>query len=266
MLLLPPCSRRGTTETEARTPESANFRGDLPRHFRVVVEEFRTWANFEIVQALHERELKGWTHYGRLGHQSEKQLEGLDDCADRGEADEEPAAQEGAAEASGNNAEHRDRVAERRIRPYRRERRRTLSRPNSPHHSFELKTRTRHQLWGVGTLLGGTGDLDGSFDVGTVFNLDAGTPDISGQLAATTEFDALTGLDFPFHGADDQHALPFYFSLDIGLGSDRQCVCGNQDAATDLTVHPQILPGMDFALDANRATQRGWRNLFRHNG
>lgn len=32
----------------------------------VVIEETRAWANFEVVEALHETELKDWSRYGRI--------------------------------------------------------------------------------------------------------------------------------------------------------------------------------------------------------
>ncbi len=55
------------------------FRRKLLRHFQVVVEETRAWANFELVEAMHSREQDDWTRFGRLRHQWEKRYRDPDD-------------------------------------------------------------------------------------------------------------------------------------------------------------------------------------------
>ena len=48
------------------------FRLQFLRHFQVMVEETRAWANFELVEALHSREQGDWARFGRLRHQWER--------------------------------------------------------------------------------------------------------------------------------------------------------------------------------------------------
>jgi hypothetical protein len=48
------------------------FRRALLRHFQVVLEETRAWANFELIEAMHAREQDDWAHFGRLRHRWEK--------------------------------------------------------------------------------------------------------------------------------------------------------------------------------------------------
>jgi hypothetical protein len=52
--------------------EKVGFRRELLTEFRVVVEENRAWANFELTEAMHEREERDWVSFGRLRHQWEK--------------------------------------------------------------------------------------------------------------------------------------------------------------------------------------------------
>jgi len=50
------------------------FRRELLAEFRVVVEETRAWANFEVVETIHGREERDWFRFGRLHRQWEKKL------------------------------------------------------------------------------------------------------------------------------------------------------------------------------------------------
>jgi hypothetical protein len=50
------------------------FRREVLAEFRVVVEETRAWANFELVETMHDREERDWVRFGRLRHQWEKKL------------------------------------------------------------------------------------------------------------------------------------------------------------------------------------------------
>jgi hypothetical protein len=42
------------------------------RHFQVVIEETRCWANFEIAEVMYSREQHDWTKFGRLRQRWEK--------------------------------------------------------------------------------------------------------------------------------------------------------------------------------------------------
>ena len=50
-----------------------SLRREFLNHFQVVMEETRAWANFEITEAMHQREQDDWARFGRLRHQWEKQ-------------------------------------------------------------------------------------------------------------------------------------------------------------------------------------------------
>ena len=54
--------------------EELGFRGELLREFRVVVEETRAWANFELIETMQDREERDWARFGRLRYQQEKKL------------------------------------------------------------------------------------------------------------------------------------------------------------------------------------------------
>jgi len=54
--------------------EKLGFRRELLREFRVVVEETRAWANFELLETMHDREERDWVRFGRLRHEWEKKL------------------------------------------------------------------------------------------------------------------------------------------------------------------------------------------------
>jgi hypothetical protein len=49
-----------------RELERFGIRRRVSKKFQVIVEETRAEVNFELVDRLHERELKDWTHFGRL--------------------------------------------------------------------------------------------------------------------------------------------------------------------------------------------------------
>jgi hypothetical protein len=55
------------------------FRREVLRHFRVVVEETRAWANFEVAEVMDSREQKDWARFGRQRHQFERQYRDPDD-------------------------------------------------------------------------------------------------------------------------------------------------------------------------------------------
>src|SRR5208282_1184581 len=63
----------------ARLQEFPFLRREFLRHFQVMVEETRAWANFELVGVLHTREQEDWTRFGRLRHQWEKRYRDPDD-------------------------------------------------------------------------------------------------------------------------------------------------------------------------------------------
>ena len=50
------------------------FRRQLVQHFQVIIEETRAWANFELTEALCDREERDWARYGRLRRRWEKQF------------------------------------------------------------------------------------------------------------------------------------------------------------------------------------------------
>jgi hypothetical protein len=50
------------------------FRRELLAEFRVVVEETRAWANFEVLETMHDREERDWVRFGRLHREWEKKL------------------------------------------------------------------------------------------------------------------------------------------------------------------------------------------------
>jgi len=54
--------------------EKLGFRREPLKEFRVVVEETRAWANFELVETMHDREERDWFRFGRLRRQWEKKL------------------------------------------------------------------------------------------------------------------------------------------------------------------------------------------------
>jgi hypothetical protein len=56
------------------------FRRQLVRHFQVMVEETRAWANFELTATLHEREERDWARYGRLRNRWVKRLRDPNDA------------------------------------------------------------------------------------------------------------------------------------------------------------------------------------------
>ncbi|HLN00705.1 MAG TPA: hypothetical protein VK335_15565 [Bryobacteraceae bacterium] len=57
------------------------FRHGHLRGVQVLVEETRTWANFELLGVMHDREQNDWTRFGRLRRQWEKRYEDPDDMA-----------------------------------------------------------------------------------------------------------------------------------------------------------------------------------------
>jgi hypothetical protein len=48
------------------------FRREFLKHFQVVIEETRCWANFEIAEVMHSREQHDWAKFGRLRQRWEK--------------------------------------------------------------------------------------------------------------------------------------------------------------------------------------------------
>jgi hypothetical protein len=55
-----------------RLQELPFLRREFLNHFQVVMEETRAWANFEITEAMHQREQDDWARFGRLRHRWEK--------------------------------------------------------------------------------------------------------------------------------------------------------------------------------------------------
>jgi hypothetical protein len=49
--------------------------------WRVTLEETRAWANFEVVEILHQREEREWVGFGRIRQRSEKPSESPADMA-----------------------------------------------------------------------------------------------------------------------------------------------------------------------------------------
>ncbi len=49
--------------------------------WRATLEETRAWANFEVVEVLHQREEREWLRFSRLRQRAEKQSEPPDDVA-----------------------------------------------------------------------------------------------------------------------------------------------------------------------------------------
>lgn len=62
-----------------RLQEFPFFRRDLLKHFQLVVEETRAWANFEVAEVMHSREQNDWTRFGRLRQRWEKRYSDPDD-------------------------------------------------------------------------------------------------------------------------------------------------------------------------------------------
>ena len=50
------------------------FRRQIVRHFQIVIEESRAWANFELTLTLLGREERDWARYRRIRRQWEKRL------------------------------------------------------------------------------------------------------------------------------------------------------------------------------------------------
>ena len=51
------------------------LKGEISTALQVTLEETRAWANFEVIERLHEREEKDWARFGRLRLQWEKKVE-----------------------------------------------------------------------------------------------------------------------------------------------------------------------------------------------
>jgi len=49
--------------------------------WRATLEETRAWANFEVIEVLHQREEREWLRFSRLRQRAEKQSERPDDVA-----------------------------------------------------------------------------------------------------------------------------------------------------------------------------------------
>jgi hypothetical protein len=55
-----------------RFQEFPFFSREFLKHFQVVIQETRSWANFEIAEAMHQREQDDWARFGRLRQRWEK--------------------------------------------------------------------------------------------------------------------------------------------------------------------------------------------------
>jgi hypothetical protein len=62
-----------------RLQEFPFFRREFLGEFRVMVEETRAWANFDMLETMHGRELDDWTRFGKLRHRWEKKYHDPDD-------------------------------------------------------------------------------------------------------------------------------------------------------------------------------------------
>jgi hypothetical protein len=51
-----------------RLNEFPFFRREFLGEFRVMVEETRAWANFDVLGTMHGRELDDWTRFGKVRH------------------------------------------------------------------------------------------------------------------------------------------------------------------------------------------------------
>jgi hypothetical protein len=57
---------------QLKTLERFGIRRRAATKLQVIVEETRAEVNFELVDLLHERELKEWTHFGRMRERPRK--------------------------------------------------------------------------------------------------------------------------------------------------------------------------------------------------
>jgi len=55
------------------------FNRESLRHFQVVVEETRAWANFDVAEVMHSREQSDWARFGGARQQWEKRFADPDD-------------------------------------------------------------------------------------------------------------------------------------------------------------------------------------------
>jgi hypothetical protein len=55
------------------------FRRDSLKQFQVVIEETRSWVNFEVADVMHSREQNDWARFGRARQQWEKPYADPDD-------------------------------------------------------------------------------------------------------------------------------------------------------------------------------------------
>ncbi len=62
-----------------RLQEFPFFRRQLLRALSVVVEETRAWANYELIETMHQREQADWAKFGRLRNQWERRYRDPDD-------------------------------------------------------------------------------------------------------------------------------------------------------------------------------------------
>lgn len=59
--------------TDLRSLQEFQFLSrEFLRHFQIVIEETRSWANFEIAEVMHSREQHDWARFGRLRQRWEK--------------------------------------------------------------------------------------------------------------------------------------------------------------------------------------------------
>lgn len=62
-----------------RLQEFGWFRPASLQHFRLIVEETRAGANFELVETMHEREQNDWARFGRLRNRWEQRYKDPND-------------------------------------------------------------------------------------------------------------------------------------------------------------------------------------------
>ena len=63
-----------------RLQEFPFFRRQLLRALSVVVEETRAWANYELIETMHQREQADWAKFGRLRNRWEQRYKDSSDA------------------------------------------------------------------------------------------------------------------------------------------------------------------------------------------
>ena len=86
-----------------RLQEFPFFRREFLNHFQVVIEETRAWANFDVVETMHQREQHDWARFGRLRQRWEKRYEDPNDVLIEAEKRKRELRKAGKARRKGEN-------------------------------------------------------------------------------------------------------------------------------------------------------------------